>query len=86
MSGVLRTTPLAFVDGGYCEVPEDQAQVWSNTHYQEGVPRYGSGWFPAYVRVPKIEGQSFPVDLQHRYLTRADAEAGMAAYIKQEGL
>ena len=86
MTEILRTTPQAFIDTGYCEVPEDRAEVWSNSHYQENVPRYGSGWFPAYVRVPRIEGQSFPVDLEHRYRTRAEAEAGMAAYIKQEGL
>lgn len=74
-------TPVAYKVCGYDEVPEGEAVFWAVTHYQEDVPRYGSGWFPAYVFEP-LAGKVY----DYMYRSRAMAEHGLEVYKQRKGL
>jgi len=72
-----RTSPIKFVSTGWTNATEEEAEMWSNSHYTTE-PRYGEGWFPAY----EFYGPSF--HCRYMYRSRQEAEAAMTAYIEKQ--
>jgi hypothetical protein len=73
-----QTTPIKFRVTGWVEATEDDAEMWSNSHYHYA-KGYGWGWFPAYEHYGPHGNR-----MRYMYSTCKEAEAKLAEYVLKQ--
>lgn len=73
-----QTIPTKFCVTGWVAATEDDAEMWSNSHYH-CAKGYGWGWFPAYEHHGP-HGNS----MRYMYRTRKEAEEKLAEYVLKQ--